>query len=64
MLITSLSFAALVVGVLAVFYLVPRRAQLLLLLAASYGFYATWSWTFPIGLLALTAANYAIGRRL
>jgi D-alanyl-lipoteichoic acid acyltransferase DltB (MBOAT superfamily) len=63
-LITSLSFAALVVGVLAVFYLVPRRAQLLLLLAASYGFYATWSWTFPFGLLALSAANYAIGRRL
>ena len=64
MLITSMSFAALVLGVLAVFYLVPRPAQLLLLLAASYGFYATWSWTFPVGLLALTAVNYMIGRRL
>jgi D-alanyl-lipoteichoic acid acyltransferase DltB (MBOAT superfamily) len=63
-LITSLSFAALVLGVLAVFYLVPRPAQLLLLLAASYGFYATWSWTFPFALLAMTAVNYAIGYRL
>jgi D-alanyl-lipoteichoic acid acyltransferase DltB (MBOAT superfamily) len=63
-LITSLSFAALVVVVLAVFYLVPRPAQLLLLLAASYGFYATWSWTFPFALLAMTAVNYAIGYRL
>ncbi len=64
MLITSLSFAALVLGALAVFYLLPRPAQLVLLLAASSAFYATWSWTFPFALLALTAVNFLIGRRL
>ena len=64
LLITSLTFAALVLGLLAVFYLLPRPAQLVLLLAASYGFYATWSWTFPLGLLVLTGVNYALGRLL
>lgn len=64
MAITSLPFAAAVLALLGLYYLLPRRPQLWLLLAASYAFYATWAWEFPLGLLALTVVNYLIGRRL
>ena len=35
----SLKFAAFVIGVLLVYYLVPKKLQWLVLLCASYGFY-------------------------
>lgn len=62
--ITSLTFAGFFILVLALYYLLPRRAQNGLLLAASYGFYASWSWVFPLVLLLLTGLTYACGVRL
>ena len=62
--ITSWPFAAFVLAVLALHFALPRRAQLWLLLAASLVFYGTWSWQFPVGLLALVAANHWFARRL
>jgi D-alanyl-lipoteichoic acid acyltransferase DltB (MBOAT superfamily) len=62
--LTSWPFAAFVLAVLALNFALPRRAQLWLLLAASLVFYGTWSWQFPLGLLALIAVNHWIARRL
>ncbi len=62
--ITSWPFAAFVLALFALHFALPRRAQLWLLLAASLVFYGTWSWQFPLGLLALTAANHWFARRL
>ncbi|MBI2834199.1 MAG: MBOAT family protein [Acidobacteria bacterium] len=60
----SFEFAAFVLLLLALYYILPRRAQNPLLLAASYGFYATWSWrTLPL-LIGLTGITYFAGRRL
>lgn len=64
MTITSFPFAVSVLVVLGLYFLLPRRGQLWLLLAASYAFYSSWSWQFPVGLLALTVVNYLIARRL
>ena len=44
--------------VLVAFYLTPRRAGRLLLLVASYFFYASWNWRFTPLLLALTLIDY------
>ncbi len=64
MAITSLAFALFVAATLAAFYLLPRRGQLGLLLAASYAFCATFSWPFVPVLALLTAVNYLLGRAL
>jgi alginate O-acetyltransferase complex protein AlgI len=60
--ITSLSFAGFVLLVLLVYYLVPRRAQNILLLLASIGFYATWSWLFPLELALLALGMFGLAR--
>jgi D-alanyl-lipoteichoic acid acyltransferase DltB (MBOAT superfamily) len=62
--LTSWSFAAFVAAAAAAYFLSPRRAQAWILLVASYAFYATWSWHAPAVLLAATAGNWGIGRRL
>ena len=62
--LTSVEFALFVTAVLAVYYLLPGRAQCGWLLLASYVFYGTWDWRFPVALAGLTAANFVIGRRL
>jgi alginate O-acetyltransferase complex protein AlgI len=49
----SFDFLYLFVGVYAAYWFLPRRAQNLLLLAASYFFYGVWDWRF-LGLLVLT----------
>jgi D-alanyl-lipoteichoic acid acyltransferase DltB (MBOAT superfamily) len=38
-----------------------RTPRVLLLLAASYAFYALWDWRLLVLLVAVTAANYALG---
>jgi alginate O-acetyltransferase complex protein AlgI len=58
---TSLAFAVFLPVVLGVYYLLARRWQNLLLLAASYVFYSQWDWRFA-GLLALTTTiDFAAG---
>ena len=57
---TSLGYAAFVVAVAALCYLLPRRAQGVLLLLASYLFCALWSKWFPPVLIAVTALDFAV----
>ena len=42
----------------------PRRGQNLLLLIASYVFYAAWDWRFLFLLLLSTLVDYTVGRLL
>jgi len=64
MTITSFSFAAYVLLVLALYYALPRRPQNILLLVASYAFYLTWSWWYALVLAILTLANFALTGRI
>lgn len=59
--ITSLTFAAFSLIVLLLYYLLPRRPQNFLLLAASYVFIATWAVEFALVFAALTALNFWLG---
>jgi D-alanyl-lipoteichoic acid acyltransferase DltB (MBOAT superfamily) len=56
--ITSLAFAAFVIGALAAYFLVPGKAQNLILLAASYFFCGLLGWEFLVVLLLVTLAGY------
>jgi len=62
--ITSLGFFVFLILVLALYYILPRRAQNVFLLAASVVFYATWSLKFPLILLCLTLINFGMAHRL
>jgi len=60
----SLQYAVFLPLVLVVYWMLPRRAQNVLLLAASYLFYGSFNWRF-LGLLMLsTVTDYAVGRWL
>jgi len=60
LLFNSLEFAAFLAVVLALYGLLPHRAQNRLLLVASYAFYAAWDWRF-LGLIATsTLVDYAV----
>jgi len=62
--ITTFQFLFYWLLVLAVYYLLPRRPQNVLLLAASVLFYGTWSWRFVGVLGILTLANFFWARFL
>ena len=64
MAITSLAFAGFVLAAVVVYHLLPARAKQVWLLLVSLGFYSLWEWRFGILLLALTFANFWLGRRL
>jgi D-alanyl-lipoteichoic acid acyltransferase DltB (MBOAT superfamily) len=58
----SLQYAIFLPVVLAIYWFLSRRAQTVLLLVASYVFYALWDWRF-CGLLGLsTVTDYTVGR--
>jgi alginate O-acetyltransferase complex protein AlgI len=59
MLFTTLNFAAFLVIVLALFYLLPRPARRYLLLAASLFFYMAWKAKYVILILSLITIDYA-----
>lgn len=64
MLFNSLEFAIFLPIVAGAYWILPKRLQNPLLLAASYVFYGSWDWRF-LGLLLLsTTTDYAVGRRL
>ena len=67
MLFNSLEFALFLPLVFALYWLIPRHyisSQNLLILCASYGFYAWWDWRF-LGLILLSStADYAVGLAL
>ncbi|MBZ5601719.1 MAG: MBOAT family protein [Acidobacteriia bacterium] len=58
MLFNSREFVLFLPAVLAVYYLLPHRAQNRFLLAASIFFYASWDWRFLAPLLASTTIDY------
>jgi alginate O-acetyltransferase complex protein AlgI len=64
MVFNSLHFVAFFLVVYALYRVLPFRAQNVLLLAASYYFYAAWDWRFVSLLVASTLVNYAAGRAL
>ena len=62
MVFNSLHFVAFFLIVYALYRLLPHRAQNVLLLVASYYFYAAWDWRF-LGLLILsTLVDYTCAR--
>jgi D-alanyl-lipoteichoic acid acyltransferase DltB (MBOAT superfamily) len=61
---TSLEFLLLIALALAVYYLVPKKWQYLVLLAASYVFYMYAGVALTGYLLAATAITYLAGRKL
>ena len=64
MLFNSLEFGVFFAAVFTVYLLLPRRAQNVLLLLASYVFYAAWDWRFLSLLWVSTAVDYTVGRAL
>jgi alginate O-acetyltransferase complex protein AlgI len=64
MIIQSLLFLGFCAVTLALYYLLPRARQNLLLLAASYFFCFTISWRFALLLVLMTLASYTAGLRV
>ena len=64
MLFNSLEFVVFFFCVLALYWRLGRRAQNLLLLAASYVFYGWWDWRFLSLILTSTFVDYVSGRRI
>jgi len=56
----SLEFAALLAVTFSLYYFLPQRLRMLLLLAASYTFYAYWSPVYAVLILASTVLDYAM----
>lgn len=60
----SLQYAFFLSLVLALYWRLPRKFQHLLLLVASYFFYACWDWRF-LGLIILTSCiDYIVGKQI
>lgn len=59
MLFTSYEFLGFLLALFPLYYVVPRRAQWLLLLAASYLFYWCADPQYLLSILATTATTYA-----
>jgi D-alanyl-lipoteichoic acid acyltransferase DltB (MBOAT superfamily) len=64
MLFNSLEFLIFLPIVLAVYYLLPHRAQNRFLLVASCFFYGSWDWRFLFPLLASTSIDYYCAKRM
>jgi alginate O-acetyltransferase complex protein AlgI len=62
--ITSLTFALFVLGVVGIYYLLPRRAQNYWLLISSYVFHISWSIQFAFVLFVSTLVNFWLASRL
>ena len=62
MVFNSLHFVVFFAAVYALYRALPHRAQNLMLLAASYYFYAAWDWRFLGLLLAQTVLDFTVAR--
>ena len=62
MVFNSLHFVVFFAVVYAVYRVLPHRAQNLMLLAASYYFYAAWDWRFLGLLIAQTVLDFTVAR--
>lgn len=61
--ILSIQFLVFSLIILAVYYLLARKAQNVWLLLASYFFYVTISWKYALVLLIVTLINFWLGRK-
>ena len=57
----SLTFLIFFIATLVSFYLVPKKGRWVVLLVASYGFYAVYNWLFGLLLLAVSFITYLSG---
>lgn len=57
----TLSYAVFLVGVVAIYWLLPRRVGRWFLIAASLVFYGSWNVLYVPGFVALVIANWALG---
>ncbi|MFP6581769.1 MAG: MBOAT family protein [Candidatus Hydrogenedentota bacterium] len=64
MLFNSWSFVFFFLTVLAIYWLLPHRRQNLLLVFASYGFYAVWDWRFLALIAFSTLVDFFIAQRI
>ncbi|MDZ4858689.1 MAG: MBOAT family O-acyltransferase [Candidatus Hydrogenedentes bacterium] len=64
MLFNSLHFAAFFPVVVCAYFLLPHRLRWMLLLAASYYFYGSWSWKYLALLLLTTSVDWFAGVRM
>ena len=64
MLFNSFLFVAFFLSVLLLNALLPHRARNLLLLFASYLFYATWNWKFLALIWFSTLLDYTVARAI
>ena len=60
----SIQYALFLAVVFLAYWRLPRSGQNLLLLAASWGFYALWEWRFLGFLVLSTTVDYVVGRLL
>ena len=58
MLFTSLPFICFLAAVLLLYYLIPKKAQWPLLLAASYAFYAIADWRYLLFIITTTVTVF------
>ena len=58
MLFNSFEFAVFFLIVLGLYRVLPHRGQNIMLLVASYVFYASWDWRFAPLIFLCTAASY------
>jgi len=64
MLFTSLQYLIFLPIVVALFWLLPQRLRMPMLLVASYIFYASWMPAFLLLIIGMTVANWFIGKLL
>jgi alginate O-acetyltransferase complex protein AlgI len=64
MVFNSLHFVGFFLVVYPLYRLLPHRAQNVLLLLASYYFYASWDWRYLSLLVGSTVVDYSVGRYL
>ena len=58
--VTSSSFFAFVLIALGAYYLVPKKAQNLILLLSSYLFSISWNWTFAVVILTASGSTFLL----
>ncbi len=61
---TSLEFLLLLIAVFAVYYVLPLRPRMWLLLIASYVFYCSWKPVYGLLILVSTAIDYVAARAI
>lgn len=64
MLFNSWEFIGFFLAVLLLFFNLPHRLRIYLLLGASYYFYMSWRWEFGFLMLAVSLSNFYVGRKV